>query len=126
MLSSMHEGVPPLLHVSMTWYIIKHKGSFTFTFTLGTACIDTRISQEDGENCMWFSICWPEGHNLPRDSTVKGTEKVYWCIYPLHYLYIHKVKMLKWLQFEVSELLDMHGDRTCESDGPCAQVYPQC
>jgi hypothetical protein len=85
-----------------------HKDNLTVT--LSPACIGTSSLQEDGENYMWFNIYWP---------LLKVLEKVYQGNYPLHVLYILKVKMLKWLQFGVSELLELHGNRTRESDGPC-------
>lgn len=44
------------------------------------------------------------------DSTAKDIEKASQGIYPLHDVYIRKVKVLKKPRFELSKLLELHGD----------------
>ncbi|XP_037938922.1 40S ribosomal protein S3a [Teleopsis dalmanni] len=48
--------------------------------------------------------------NLTLDSIAKDIEKKCQRIYPLHDVYIRKVKVLKKPRFELSKLLEMHGD----------------
>ena len=47
---------------------------------------------------------------LVPDSIAKDIEKACQGIYPLHDVYIRKVKVLKKPRFELSKLLELHGD----------------
>lgn len=49
-------------------------------------------------------------NKLLPDSIAKDIEKACQGIYPLHDVYIRKVKVLKKPRFELSKLLDLHGD----------------
>lgn len=47
---------------------------------------------------------------LALDSIAKDIEKICQRIYPLHDVYIRKVKVLKKPRFDLSKLLELHGD----------------
>lgn len=49
-------------------------------------------------------------NKLLPDSIAKDIEKACQGIYPLHDVYIRKVKVLKKPRFELSKLLELHGD----------------
>lgn len=49
-------------------------------------------------------------NKLLPDSIAKDIEKSCQGIYPLHDVYIRKVKVLKKPRFELSKLLELHGD----------------
>jgi len=49
-------------------------------------------------------------NKLLPDSIAKDIEKKCQAIYPLHDVYIRKVKVLKKPRFDLSRLLDLHGD----------------
>lgn len=49
-------------------------------------------------------------NKLLPDSTAKDIEKACQGIYPLHDVYIRKVKVLKKPRFDLSKLLELHGD----------------
>jgi len=49
-------------------------------------------------------------NKLLPDSIAKDIEKTCQGIYPLHDVYIRKVKVLKKPRFDLSKLLEMHGD----------------
>lgn len=49
-------------------------------------------------------------NKLLPDSTAKDIEKACQGIYPLHDVYIRKVKVLKKPRFDASKLLELHGD----------------
>lgn len=49
-------------------------------------------------------------NKLLPDSIAKDIEKSCQGIYPLHDVYIRKVKVLKKPRFDLSKLLDLHGD----------------
>ncbi|CAB3379917.1 Hypothetical predicted protein [Cloeon dipterum] len=57
-------------------------------------------------------------NKLLPDSMAKDIEKACQGIYPLHDVYIRKVKVLKKPRFDLSKLLEMHGDAKGESSEP--------
>ncbi|GLH04314.1 hypothetical protein R5R35_009592 [Gryllus longicercus] len=61
-------------------------------------------------------------NKLLPDSIAKDIEKLCQGIYPLHDVYIRKVKVLKKPRFELSKLLELHGDGKGSTDEPGAKV----
>nr|QBH74257.1 40S ribosomal protein S3a [Orthoderella ornata] len=61
-------------------------------------------------------------NKLLPDSIAKDIEKACQGIYPLHDVYIRKVKVLKKPRFELSKLLELHGDGKGGTDEPGAKV----
>ncbi|ELW70891.1 40S ribosomal protein S3a [Tupaia chinensis] len=66
------------------------------------------------EQTMWdFSVdkaLRAEVQVLTTDSTGKDIEKACQFIYPLHDVFIRKVKMLKKPKFELGKLMELHGE----------------
>jgi len=56
-------------------------------------------------------------NKLIPDSIAKDIEKVCHGIYPLHDVYIRKVKVLKKPRFDLGKLLELHGDSGAEQSG---------
>ncbi|XP_046979637.1 40S ribosomal protein S3a [Schistocerca americana] len=61
-------------------------------------------------------------NKLLPDSIAKDIEKACQGTYPLHDVYIRKVKVLKKPKFDLSKLLELHGDGKGGSDEPGAKV----
>jgi small subunit ribosomal protein S3Ae len=61
-------------------------------------------------------------NKLLPDSIAQDTEKACQGIYPIHDVYIREVKVLKKPRFELSNLLELHGDGKGGSDEPGAKV----
>nr|QBH74256.1 40S ribosomal protein S3a [Nicoletia phytophila] len=61
-------------------------------------------------------------NKLLPDSIAKDIEKACQGIYPLHDVYIRKVKVLKKPKFELSKLLELHGEGKGTSEEPGAKV----
>nr|QBH74253.1 40S ribosomal protein S3a [Franklinothrips vespiformis] len=61
-------------------------------------------------------------NKLLPDSIAKDIEKACQGIYPLHDVYIRKVKVLKKPRFELSKLLELHGDGGKGAEEPGAKV----
>lgn len=61
-------------------------------------------------------------NKLLPDSIAKDIEKACQGIYPLHDVYIRKVKVLKKPRFDLSKLLELHGDGGKGSDEPGSKV----
>ncbi|KAG8280682.1 40S ribosomal protein S3-1 [Homalodisca vitripennis] len=60
-------------------------------------------------------------NKLLPDSIAKDIEKACQGIYPLHDVYIRKVKVLKKPRFDLSKLLELHGDGKGSSEEPGAK-----
>ena len=54
-------------------------------------------------------------NKLIPDSIGKDIEKACQSIYPLHHVFVRKVKMLKKLKFELEKLTELHNE--CSSSG---------
>jgi len=61
-------------------------------------------------------------NKLLPDSIAKEIEKGCQGIYPLHDVHIRKVKVLKKPRFELSKLMELHGDGGKGSEEPGAKV----